>query len=92
MLADGSGQHVREGYTLPAISALLRESGWLVQRARATFGRLAAWWCDADYYLAARRAHLVRAAALPLTVAGALLGRVAGPRDGNGWLLLIEHR
>jgi SAM-dependent methyltransferase len=92
MLADGSGQHVREGYTLPGISALLGETGWLVRRARATFGRLAAWWCDADLYLATRRAHLVRAAALPLTVAGALLGRAVGPRDGNGWLLLIEHR
>jgi SAM-dependent methyltransferase len=92
MLAEGSGQHVREGYSLPAISARLRETGWLVRRARATFGRIAAWWCDADFYLAARRAHLARAAALPLTVAGALLGRAVGPRDGNGWLLLIEHR
>jgi SAM-dependent methyltransferase len=92
MLADGTGQHVREGYTLPGISTLLRETGWLVRRARATFGRLAAWWCDADFYLAARRAHVVRAAALPLTVAGALLGRAARPRDGNGWLLLVEHR
>ena len=92
MLADGSGQHVREGYSLPAISARLRETGWLVRRARATFGRIAAWWCDADFYLAARRFHLARAAALPVTVAGALLGRAVGPRDGNGWLLLIEHR
>jgi SAM-dependent methyltransferase len=92
MLADGTGQHVREGYTLAGISSLLRDSGWLVRRARATFGRLAAWWCDMDFYLARRRAHLVRAAALPLTVAGAWLGRAAGPRDGNGWLLLIEHR
>jgi SAM-dependent methyltransferase len=91
MLADGSGQHVREGYTLTGISALLRETGWLVRRARATFGRLAAWWCDADFYLATRRAHLLRAAALPLTVAGALLGRSVRPRDGNGWLLLIEQ-
>src|SRR6185369_4611277 len=92
MLTDGRGQHVREGYSLPGISALLRETGWLVRRARATFGRIAAWWCDADFYLAARRAHPVRAAALPLTVAGALLGRAVGPREGNGWLLLIEHR
>jgi len=92
MLADGSGEHVREGYTLAGISALLRETGWLVRRARATFGRLAAWWCDADFYLASRRLHPARAAALPLTVAGALLGRVAQPRQGNGWLLLIEHR
>ena len=92
MLADGSGQHVREGYTLAGISALLRETGWLVRRARATFGRLAAWWCDADFYLATRRAHATRAAALPLTVAGALLGRATRPRQGNGWLLLIEHR
>jgi len=92
MLADGTGEHAREGYTLPGISALLRESGWLVHRARATFGRLAAWWCDADFYLARRGAHLVRAAALPLTVAGARLGRAVRPREGNGWLLLIEHR
>jgi SAM-dependent methyltransferase len=92
MLADGRGEHVREGYTLAGISALLRETGWLVRRARATFGRLAAWWCDADFYLANRRLHTARAAALPLTVAGALLGRVAQPRQGNGWLLLIEHR
>lgn len=92
MLADRSGQHVREGYTLPGISALLGETGWLVRRARATFGRLAAWWCDADFYLATRRAHAARAAALPLTVAGALLGRATRPRQGNGWLLLIEHR
>ena len=92
MLADGGGQHVREGYTLAGISALLRDSGWLVRRARATFGRLAAWWCDADFYLAARRAHFVRAAALPLTVGGALLSRVMEPGRGNGWLLMIERR
>jgi hypothetical protein len=92
MLADGSGQHVREGYTLPGITARLGETGWVVRRARATFGRLAAWWCDADFYLARRRAHLLRAAALPLTVAGAVLGRSAGPEAGNGWLLLLERR
>jgi SAM-dependent methyltransferase len=92
MLAEGTGQHVREGYTLSALSALLAETGWLVRRARATFGRLAAWWCDADFFLAARRVHAARAAALPLTVAGALLGRLTRPPQGNGWLLLIEHR
>lgn len=91
-LADGSGQHVREGYTLAGISTLLHATGWRVRRARATFGRLAAWWCDADFYLATRRVHLVRAGALPLTVAGALLTRAVGPRAGNGWLLLIERR
>jgi SAM-dependent methyltransferase len=92
MLADGSGEHVREGYTLPGIAALLQQTGWLVRRTRATFGRLAAWWCDADFYLAHRRAHAARLAALPLTVGGALAGRLARPRRGNGWLLLIEHR
>lgn len=91
MLADGSGQHVREGYTLAGLSTLLRESGWLVRQARATFGRLAAWWCDADFYLARRHAHPARAAALPLTVFGAVIGRRARPRLGNGWLLLIER-
>jgi SAM-dependent methyltransferase len=92
MLADGSGEHVREGYTLTGIAALLEQTGWLVRQARATFGHLAAWWCDADFYLAHRRAHGVRLAALPLTVTGALAGRVARPRRGNGWLLLIERR
>ena len=92
MLADGSGEHVREGYTLPGIAALLEKTGWLVRQARATFGRLAGWWCDADFYLAQRRAHVTRLAALPLTVTGALAGRVVRPRQGNGWLLLIEHR
>jgi SAM-dependent methyltransferase len=92
MLADGSGQHVREGYTLPGIAALLAQAGWLVRQARATFGGLAAWWCDADFYLAHRRAHVARLAALPLTLGGALAARVARPRRGNGWLLLIEHR
>jgi 2-polyprenyl-3-methyl-5-hydroxy-6-metoxy-1,4-benzoquinol methylase len=92
MLADGSGQHVREGYTREGIARLLGESGWTIVRERATFGRVAAWWCDADFYLAARGAHALRALALPLTVGGALAGRAVEPQLGNGWLLLIERR
>jgi len=92
MLQDGSGQHVREGYTREGIARLLRDTGWTILRERATFGRIAAWWCDADFYLAARGAHTPRALALPLTVAGALAGRALGPRQGNGWLFLLERR
>ena len=92
MLHDGTGQHVREGYTRERIARLLSEAGWTILRERATFGRVAAWWCDADFYLAARGAHVVRGLGLPLTVAGALAGRAVGPRRGNGWLFLLERR
>ena len=92
MLRDGTGQHVREGYTREGIARLLHDTGWTIVRERATFGRVAAWWCDADFYLAARRAHAPRALALPLTVAGALAGRTVSPRQGNGWLFLLERR
>ena len=92
MLLDGTGQHVREGYTQEGFARLVRDTGWTILRERATFGRVAAWWCDADFYLAARSAHALRALALPLTVSGALAGRAFGPRRGNGWLFLLEHR
>ena len=92
MLLDGSGQHVREGYTREGIVRLLRDTGWTILRERATFGRVAAWWCDADFYLAARGAHTLRALALPLTVGGALASRAVGPQRGNGWLFLLERR
>ncbi|HUK62375.1 MAG TPA: methyltransferase domain-containing protein [Dongiaceae bacterium] len=92
MLLDGSGEHVREGYTREGIARLLRESGWTISRERATFGRVAAWWCDADFYLASRGVHALRALALPLTVGGALIGRGVGPQRGNGWLFLLERR
>jgi len=91
-LLDGSGEHVREGYTREGIARLLRDSGWAISRERATLGRVASWWCDADFYLASRGVHALRALALPFTVGGALLGRAVGPRRGNGWLFLLERR
>jgi 2-polyprenyl-3-methyl-5-hydroxy-6-metoxy-1,4-benzoquinol methylase len=92
MLMDGTGEHVREGYTREGFSRLLRDTGWTILRERATFGRIAAWWCDADFYLAARGVHPLRALAVPLTVGGAVAGRAVGPQRGNGWLFLLERR
>jgi SAM-dependent methyltransferase len=91
MLLDRTGEHVREGYALREVCALLGQTGWAVRRVRSTFGPIAAFWCDADFYLAGRKAHALRAAALPLTLAGAMLGAVLEPAHGNGWLLLLER-
>lgn len=91
MLAEGTGQHVREGYSSCALSVLLEAAGWRILRIRATFGRLAAWWCDADFHLAARGSRLVRIAALPATIAGGMVTSGWPPAQGNGWLLLAER-
>ena len=91
MLVDGTGEHVREGYALREVHTLLGQTGWVVRRVRSTFGPIAALWCDADFYLAGRKAHALRAAALPLTLAGAILGAVVEPAHGNGWLLVLER-
>ncbi len=90
MLVTGQGEHVREGYSLHGLTALLHAAGWNVLKARATFGRIAAWWCDADFFLADKSSRLLRIATLPATVAGALAASTHAPARGNGWLVLAE--
>lgn len=91
MLTDGSGQHVREGYAIDTLCHLLESTGWRVRRVRATFGLVAATWCNADFYLATRRDRFLRAAALPATVLLAAASARRPPKQGNGWLVLAER-
>ena len=90
MLATGGGEHVREGYSLTGLTAVLDSAGWKMLKARATFGRVAAWWCDTDFFLAGKRRRILRMAALPATVIGALGACSRAPVRGNGWLILAE--
>ena len=91
MLTEGTGQHVREGYSAAGLEELLAATGWRVLRTRPTFGPIAAWWCDADFYLAERGSRLLRGALLPATILGGVTATHWAPARGNGWLILAER-
>jgi SAM-dependent methyltransferase len=94
LLESGSGQHVREGYTVAQLRAALNEAGWSMKRARRTFGPLAALWSDLDVTLTdfGRAGLVLRIILLPMTVLGALLASLFEPKRGNGWFVLAMRR
>jgi len=88
-IEDGTSEHVREGYTVQRIAAVLSQAGWLVVDVERTFHKGYTSLCDMDASLsrAGVWGRALRAMMLPATLVAAAIAAGLPAREGNGLLV-----
>lgn len=84
--------HVRPGYTVPGLSAMLEEAGFEIERAFHSYGSFETLANDISYLITegAERRKLLYALAFPGLLLLSQLGRLARPREGSGVVILAR--
>ncbi len=85
--------HVRPGYTVPGLSAMLEDAGFSVERGFHSYGSFETLANDISYLITGgrERRKAIYALAFPFLLLLSQLGRLTTPREGSGVAILAQR-
>ena len=85
--------HVRPGYTVPGLSAMLEDAGFSVERGFHSYGSFETLANDISYLITRghERRKAIYALAFPFLLLLSQVGRLTTPREGSGVVILAQR-